>query len=93
MREARSDVEKAQSLIDKGEARKKQIELLLADEELYRDADKCRALMSEYQQIRKELAAQLEVWERAALRLEELEKQKDEELRGYLAGGSDLTLK
>ena len=44
MRAARTEVETLQKQIDAREARKKQIEALLANEELYRDADKCRVL-------------------------------------------------
>ncbi|HEY3294364.1 MAG TPA: ABC-F family ATP-binding cassette domain-containing protein [bacterium] len=80
-RAVRDDVNGLQTRIDKHEARKLQIEKLLADEELYRDPDKCRTLMSEYEQIRKELPALLTQWEEAAVRLEELERQKLDELK------------
>ncbi len=86
MRAARGEVDKLQKQIDAREARKKQIETLLADEELYRDADKCRALMSEYQQIRKELVAQIEVWEQAALRLRNWKSKRMKSLRGTCRG-------
>jgi ATP-binding cassette subfamily F protein 3 len=80
-RSARDEVNGLQAQIDKHEARKLEIEKLLADEELYRDPDKCRSLMSEYERIRKELPDLLTKWEEAALRLEELERQKLDELK------------
>jgi ATP-binding cassette subfamily F protein 3 len=85
-RALRDEVTDLQAMIDKHEARKTEIEALLADEELYRDPDRCRTLMAEYEQIRKSLPPLLEQWENAALRLEELERQKQDELRTQTGG-------
>jgi ATP-binding cassette subfamily F protein 3 len=77
----------AQKEIDRREARKVQIEALLADEELYRDAEKCRQLMSEYNRIREELPKLLKTWEDAAMEVEEIERQKIELLKDANVGG------
>ena len=84
LREARKAVNALQSQIDAKESRRTEMESLLADEELYRDPEKCRTLMAEYDRIRKELPGLLQEWEAAATRLEELEKQKEDELRNQI---------
>lgn len=81
LRSARDEVGSLQMRIDKQEARKLEIEKRLAEEYLYRDPDQCRALMSEYERIRVELPDLLQQWERAAVRLEQIERQKQEDLR------------
>jgi ATP-binding cassette, subfamily F, member 3 len=78
---ARKIADEIQKRIEQREARKQVIEGLLADDELYRDAEKCRQLMSEYHRIREELPVLLKEWEEAAMKAEELELQKQEQLR------------
>ncbi|MBU0508860.1 ABC-F family ATP-binding cassette domain-containing protein [bacterium] len=81
IRQARKELEKIQRNIDRHESRKLEIEPVLADESLYRDPERCRSLMAEYDRIRKELPSLIELWEQAALRLEELEVRREKELR------------
>ncbi|MFZ5434499.1 MAG: ABC-F family ATP-binding cassette domain-containing protein [Calditrichota bacterium] len=81
LREARTAMEMLQAKIEKSEARIAEIEPLLADEELYRDPDKCRSLMSEYEKIRRNLPDLMKEWEVAAVKYEALEKQRDAELQ------------
>lgn len=82
IRSAREEVEELQKQIEKAENRKAEIETLMANEELYKDAVKYRQLLSEYEKIRIELPQFIEEWEAAALRLQDLERERNAELQG-----------
>jgi ATP-binding cassette subfamily F protein 3 len=82
LRAARDDVEKLQSRIQQAEARKQEIEALLAGENIYKDVEKYRQLLSEYDAVRASVPRLLEEWEAAALRLQELERDLNAQLSG-----------
>ncbi|RPH93335.1 ABC transporter ATP-binding protein [candidate division KSB1 bacterium] len=82
LRDVRHEVKDLQSQIDIAETRKREIEMQLAEESLYKDGEKCRQLLSEYDRIRSELPAMLTAWESAASRLDDLERKLREELEG-----------
>lgn len=82
LRAAREQVESLQGRIDQAEARKQEIESLLAGEEIYKDVEKYRQLLSEYDALRATLPHLMEEWEAVALRLQELERDRDAELSG-----------
>ncbi|MDD5087653.1 MAG: ABC-F family ATP-binding cassette domain-containing protein [bacterium] len=81
IRIARHELEGIQKLIERQEARKLEIEPLLAEEALYRDPESCRSLLSEYDRIRGELPRLMDKWEQLALRVAKMEKHKDDELQ------------
>lgn len=88
MHAARRELETIQQTIEEHEARKAEIEPLLSDESLYRDPESCRSLLSEYDKIRKDLPRLMDEWEQLALRLAEMEKQRDGELQTLRADGN-----
>ena len=57
-------LKKVMSSIEQREARKKEIEALLSDADVYKDGDKARNIMREYQQLQIELPLLYEEWER-----------------------------
>jgi ATP-binding cassette, subfamily F, member 3 len=81
IRTARDEMENLQSQIDTVEKRKTEIERLLAEEESYKNIEQYRQFLSEYEKLRKELPHLVEAWEAAALRLQELEQNRDAELQ------------
>jgi len=86
LRDARRRVEDLQQQIERSEARKREIETELADDELYRDGDKCRALLAEYERLRVEIPRCEEEWAEAVVALEALEREKEQQLK---AGAQD----
>jgi ATP-binding cassette subfamily F protein 3 len=82
LRAARDKVENLQGRIDQAEARRQEIERMLSGEEIYKDVEKYRQLLSEFDALRATLPRLLEEWEAAALRLQELERDRDAELSG-----------
>jgi protein subunit release factor A len=50
--------------IEKREARKAELETLLSDAEVYRDGDRARDILKEYQKIQSELPKLYDEWER-----------------------------
>jgi ATP-binding cassette subfamily F protein 3 len=78
IRKAQLEAESLQRKIDGRESRKAQLEAMLADERVYHDGDKSKDILAEYQKIRSELPELFSQWEKAALKAEELERERDQ---------------
>ncbi len=75
--EAREKVQASQKEIERMERRRRELETLLADERTYQDGEKSKALLSEYEAIRRKIEAEYGEWERAVTVLEECERQRE----------------
>jgi ATP-binding cassette subfamily F protein 3 len=81
LRKAQEELEIRQKQIDQAEARNAELEKLLAKEELYREPEKSRKLLTEYETIRRHLPEWVDAWEAAAQSVENLEREREEEVK------------
>jgi ATP-binding cassette subfamily F protein 3 len=84
LRQIRDRVNELQNQVESREKRKNELEAALADEALYRDPDKCKLLMTEYQKVRQELPGLVNEWAEAAQEFERIERAKRDELKTNL---------
>ncbi len=85
LQEAQARESKLQSQIDQLENRKRALEVQLASEELYREPEKSKKLLAEYEKLRRDLPLLISEWEQAAQAVEVIERERDSEVR-RLAG-------
>ena len=81
LKSVQNEVDSLQRKIEKHEARKSALELKLANEEIYRDGEKSKEILNEYQKIRSELPALLDAWETASVRMQQLEDEKEQQVK------------
>ena len=81
IRELQERRDKTQAQIDQLEARKRKLESALSDDKFYNDAERSRETVLEYRRIQAELPILIDTWEAAALRLEEVVKERDSALK------------
>jgi ATP-binding cassette subfamily F protein 3 len=82
---AQARATKLQAQIEQMESRKKNLEGTLAGEELYKEPERSKKLLAEYDAVRRDLPALISEWEEAAQLVEKIEHERDQEVR-RLAG-------
>jgi ATP-binding cassette subfamily F protein 3 len=73
--------------IEEGEARKADLEAMMADPEIYQDAERLPEVSREYNQLGEEIVGLMERWEEKLFELEEIDERYEAEeaaLRGDL---------
>ena len=81
LQEAQAKAIKLQNQIEQLEGRKSNLEAQLAGEELYREPEKSKKLLAEYDSIRRNLPQLISEWEEAAQRAEAIEREREIEVK------------
>jgi ATP-binding cassette subfamily F protein 3 len=81
LQDAQTRASKLQIQIEQLENRKTNLEAQLAGEELYREPEKSKKLLAEYETIRRDLPGLVGEWEQAAQLAFEIERERDAEVR------------
>jgi len=83
----RAEVTSLEKRIEEGEARKAELEAMMADPEIYQDAERLPEVSREYNQLGEEIVGLMERWEEKLFELEEIDERYEAEeaaLRGDL---------